>query len=80
MLKQVPYFIYLGCNITYQQYKNVYKLNKFQHICGTVYRSLKNHTIKEGSIKFYKTTALPILCMEANLWRYERRTKVSAGQ
>jgi hypothetical protein len=37
-------FIYLGCDVTYDQDEDVNnKLHKFQSICGTIRRNLKKN-------------------------------------
>lgn len=37
------------------------KLSKFEQVCGTIHRKLRRKTRKKTRIKFYKTTAVPLL-------------------
>jgi hypothetical protein len=60
----------LGCNISYSYDKDLeQKLSRFQHMCGTTQRKLKNETRKDTWITFYKVIA-DSLCMEVKtgLW------------
>ena len=60
VLEQVSHFKYLGCDITYDEDKDIInKVNTFQRICGTIRRTLKNKTRKETQIKFYEVMAVP---------------------
>ena len=47
IIEQVKDFKYLGCNISYCEKNEVNnKINKFQRMCGTISRTLKNKTQK----------------------------------
>ncbi|PSN48599.1 hypothetical protein C0J52_22220 [Blattella germanica] len=53
------------------------KVHKFQNMCGTIKRTLKNKTQKETMLKFYKTMAVPIFTYGSENWpmnREDRRT------
>ena len=58
IIEQVWDFNYLGCNISYYEWKEVNnKVNNFQRMC----RTLKGKTQLSTEIKFYKVMAVPIL-------------------
>lgn len=62
-------FRYLGCNISYELDRNIEeKVNKFQMICGTINRSLKNKTRRDKKIKLYKTMAVPSIIFGSESW------------
>lgn len=68
-LEQISHFEYLGCNISYEVDHDIEnKINKFQRICGTINRTLRNKTRKDTKIKFYKTMAVPILTYGSESW------------
>ena len=53
---------HLTHDISFDVDKNIQnKVNRFQHICGTINRTLKNKTRRETKLKFYKTMAGPML-------------------
>jgi hypothetical protein len=50
---------YLGCQLSYQGEVDVnHKLEKFNYICGTIKRTLKNKSRTETQITFYKVVAV----------------------
>jgi hypothetical protein len=54
-IEQVSQFNYLGCKLSYQGEVDVsHKLQKFNYMCGTTKRTLKNKTRTETKIKFHK--------------------------
>lgn len=70
-IEQVPNFTYLGCEFTtgFETQKDIYtKLSKFQQVCGTIHRTLRQKTRKETRIKFYKTMAVPLLLYGSETW------------
>ena len=79
-LEQVSHFNYLGCEISLNEDKDIQnKTNKFQYICGTIQRTLKNKARKDTKLKFYKTMAVPVLLYGSETWiekkeRYEKYT------
>lgn len=67
-IEQLSHFKYLGCDISYdydEDLKN--KLARFQYICGTIKRILRN-TRKETRMKFFRTMAIPILLYGSETW------------
>jgi hypothetical protein len=77
-LGQVQQFNYLGCETSFIQGRDVNnKIQKFQMVCGTISRALKNKTCKDTLMKFYKTMAVPYYLMAANhgLHRKKIRTR-----
>jgi hypothetical protein len=61
-LEQVEQFNYLGCKTSFIQERDVNnKIQKFQMVCGTISRTLKNKICKDTLMKFCKTMAVPIL-------------------
>ncbi|KAJ4429720.1 hypothetical protein ANN_21924 [Periplaneta americana] len=75
-IEQVSHFDYLGCNITYDVDRDIdNKISKFQWICGTINRTLKNKTRKETKLKFYKTMAVPVLTYGSESWIIKERDK-----
>lgn len=76
IIEQVSSFNYLGCNISYlkeQDVKN--KMSKFQQMCGTIRRTLKNKTQRSTQLKFYTSLAVPILTYGSENWSINRATK-----
>ena len=68
-IEQVSHFRYLGCDISYEPDRDIEeKVNKFQMICGTINRTLKNRTRKDTKIKLYKTMAVPSLMFGRETW------------
>jgi len=69
-------FRYLGCDISYELDRDIEeKVNKFQAICGTINRSLKNKTRKDTKIKLYKTMAVPSLMFGSETWVDTKRNQ-----
>ena len=62
LLEHVLHFQYLGSDIPYKEDK----INKFQRTCGTVIRTLKNNTLRDMQLKFYKVMAVSTLCIIHN--------------
>ena len=44
------------------------KLGRFQQICGTIRRNLKNKATRTTLLKFYKTVAVPVLTYGSEIW------------
>lgn len=76
IVEQVSSFNYLGCEMTYGYSNDVeQKLNKFNHICGTISRHLKNKTRKDTQVKFYKTIAVPTMLYGCECWILTERQR-----
>lgn len=76
IIEQVSSFKYLGCTITYLKEQDVdIKINRFQGMCGTIIRTLKNKTLPETQLKFYKTLAVPLLTYGCENWTLNRNNK-----
>ena len=72
-IEQVNSFNYLGCDISYFKKEDLFnKLSKFNFICGTIKRSLKN-TRRETKLKFYKVMAVPVLLYGCEFWTLTRK-------
>jgi hypothetical protein len=68
-IEQVSKFNYLGCQLPYQGEVDVnHKLEKFNYMCGTIKRTLKNKTRKETQIKFYKVMAVSDGLYDSENW------------
>jgi hypothetical protein len=68
-LEQVQQFNYLGCETSFIQERDVNnKIQKFQMVCGTISRTLKNKTGKDTFMTFYKTVAVPVLSYGSESW------------
>lgn len=66
---QVNSFNCLRDRINYQNDRDMdNKVNKFQCICGTTNRKLRNKVRKETKLKFYKTVAMPTLLYGCETW------------
>jgi len=73
-IEQVSHFTYLGCDITFEYENDIqHKLHKFQHICGTLRKTLKKKTRKETQLKFYKVMATPVLLYGSETWTMGRQ-------
>jgi hypothetical protein len=69
LLEQVSYLNHLGCEISKENYRDIYKkLGGFQMLCGTIHRTVKNKSRKETRLKFYKTVAIPALMYGSEIW------------
>ncbi|KAJ4444055.1 hypothetical protein ANN_05844 [Periplaneta americana] len=76
ILEQVRHFNYLGCDISFDEERDLkQKVHRFQSICGTIKRTLKNKTRKDTVLKFYKTMAVPVLAYGAETWAMNRSDK-----
>lgn len=76
ILEQVRHFNYLGCDISFDEERDLkQKVHKFQSICGTIKRTLKNKTRRDTVLKFYKTMAVPVLAYGAETWAMNRSDK-----
>lgn len=72
-IEQVSHFNYLGCEVSYNKDNDVIqKLYKFQYMCGTISRTLKNKTRVDTQLKFYKTMAVPMLMYGSENWALNR--------
>lgn len=68
-VEQVTSFVYLGCEISYSDDDDVKrKLHRFQYMCGTIRRTLRNKVRQETTMKFYKTMAVPVLMYGSETW------------
>jgi hypothetical protein len=61
ILEQVSSCNYLGCNVSYKQDDINLKLNKFEHVCGTVRQSLRQKTRKEKRLHYHEVMGVPVL-------------------
>ena len=69
IIEQVSHFQYLGCDITFEEEQDINKkINTYQHICGTIRRTIKGKTRRETQMKFYKVMALPTVLYGAESW------------
>jgi hypothetical protein len=57
ILEQANTFTYLGCNISYQEEKDIHsKITKFLQILGLLNNTLKPHLVQRSTrLKLYKT-------------------------
>lgn len=75
-IEQVNNFNYLGFNVSYCQKNDInIKINRFQGMCGTIRRTLKNKTLRTTQLKFYKTMAVPMLTYACENWTLNRSDK-----
>lgn len=59
-IEQVEHYKYLGCDVSYDKDKDITnKLCRFQRICGTIKRQLKNKTRKETKTKILQSNGSP---------------------
>ena len=58
------------------------KINRFQSMCGTIRRTLKNKTLRKTQLKFYKTMAFPMLTYACENWTLNRsdRRKIETAE
>jgi hypothetical protein len=67
-------FNYLGYDISCEKdYDGDNKLAKFRNVCGTVHKYMKHKTRKDARLKYYKTTAVPILICDSETWVLSKR-------
>jgi hypothetical protein len=77
IIEQVRHFNYLGCDISYEKDNDVdNKLAKFRNVCGTIHKYPKHKTRKDTRLKFYKTTAVPILIHSMRHGYSQKKKKV----
>lgn len=56
-------------NISYKEDCDIkIKTNRFQTLCGTIKRALKNKTTTKTQLKFYKLMATPTLLYGSETW------------
>jgi hypothetical protein len=66
----------LGCEISFVQERDVNnKIQKFQMVCGTISRTLKNKKRKDTLMKFYKTMAVTIISYCSESWVISKKDK-----
>ena len=70
-IKQVSYFVYLDCGITYGVD------HRFQSVCGTIRRVLSMETRKETRLKLYKVMPVPVLLYGSGTWVPANRIQAS---
>jgi transposase len=75
--EQVNTFIYLGCNISYQEEKDIYsKITKFVQILGLLNNTLKPNLVQRNTrLKLYETLALPNILYCSEIWTINNVTK-----
>jgi hypothetical protein len=67
ILEQVNTFTYLGCNISYQEEKDIHsKITKFLQILGLLIIIILVQ--RSTRLKLYKTLALPTLLYGSEIW------------
>jgi hypothetical protein len=75
-LEQVQQLNYLGYETSFIKERDVKnKIQKFQLVCGTISRTLKNKTCKDTLMKFYKTMAVPVLSYVSESWVISKEDK-----
>jgi hypothetical protein len=82
-IEQVSHFKYLGCDISYEHDRDIgEKIQKFQMICGTINRTLKNKARTDTQLKFYKTMAVPTVMFGSETWTDTKKgySKVQAAE
>jgi hypothetical protein len=77
ILEQVNTFKYLGCNISYQEEKDIHsKITIFLQILGILSNTLKPNLVQKSTrLKLYKTLALPTLLYDSEIWKIKERDK-----
>jgi hypothetical protein len=70
-------FKYLGCNIAYQEQKDIHsKITKFLQILGLLNNALKLYLVQRSTrLKLYKTLALPTLLYGSEIWTIKQCDK-----
>jgi hypothetical protein len=58
------------------------KLNKFQRMCGTIQRTLRQKTLQSTQLKYYKIMAVPMLTYASENWTINRsdKNKTESGE
>lgn len=83
VIQQLKHFSYLGCDISYDYDEDINnKVSKFQGICGTINRTLRNKVRKETQLKFYKVLAVPVILYGSESWILRRKdeSKITAAE
>jgi hypothetical protein len=77
VLEQVNTFTHLGCNISYQEEKDIhYKITNFLQILGLLNNTLKPNLVQRSTrFKLYKTLALPTLLYGSEIWTIKQCDK-----
>jgi hypothetical protein len=77
ILEHVNTFTYMGCNITYQEEKDIHpKITKFLQILGLLNNTLKPNLVKRSTtLKLYRTLALPTLLYGSDIWTIKQCDK-----
>jgi transposase len=78
ILEQVNTFTYLGCNILYQEEKDIHsKTTTFLQILGLLNNTLKLDVVQRSTrLKLYKTLALPTLLYGSEIWTIKQCDKI----
>ena len=76
-LQQINNFKYLGCEIFYQNEKDIQqKLARFAHILGIMNNTFKLILfLKFSTLKLYNALALPILSFGREIWTLRKKKK-----
>jgi hypothetical protein len=75
-IEQVSSFKYLGFNVLYCLKEDInIKLNKFQRMCGTIRRTLRQKTLQSTQLKFYNIMAVPMLTYASKNWTINQSDK-----
>jgi len=75
ILEKVKQFNYLGCELSLDGEPDFYnnkKINRFQAICGTIRKHLKE-TRTDTQMKFYNVVARPSLLYGSETWVTTKR-------
>ncbi|KAJ4452195.1 hypothetical protein ANN_03713 [Periplaneta americana] len=73
----------IGCDVTYEEEQDINKnTQKFQHICGTIRRSLRNKVRNDTQLRFYTTMALPVVMYGSEAWvlKEKEKSKIQAAE
>ncbi|PSN39989.1 hypothetical protein C0J52_25074 [Blattella germanica] len=83
VIQQLKHFSYLGCDISYDYDEDINnKVAKFQGMCGTINRTLRNKIRKETQLKFHKVLAVPVILYGSESWILRRKdeSKLTAAE
>lgn len=76
MLEQVSRFKYLGYDITFFTESDIgKKIQKYQYICGTIRRTLKDKTRRDTLMRVYNVMAVPSLLFRSECWTMREKDK-----
>jgi hypothetical protein len=77
ILEQAKTFTYLGCNISYQEKKDIHsKITTFLQIQGLLNNTLTPNLVQRSTrLKLYKTLALPPLLHDSEIWTIKQYDK-----